>query len=333
MKPRVSIIIAVLNEEEYIAPCLDSLFCQDYEGEIEVIVVDGGSTDKTRQIVDDYRNKHNNLLVLENPGKIVSAGRNIGIKTAKYEFIAYIDGHSFADERWLNELVDAYSRMNVSGDKIGGVGSVYHSANPSLFTVACDSAFRSIVLAAGPDHFLNKTELCEVDHAHYWLYLKDAVIEAGMYDEKMSTAEDIELSLRLRKAGYKLFVQPKAVVYYYRPDNLGKLSKQQFRYGYWRPVEMLKSGEISLKVFIPAFLASVFFFLFIFALFSPIALISLLYLLGVYFVGVLFFAVSLSLRNRCSMLQLLIVIPAVHFSYGAGSLFSLFEMIFGKKHA
>ena len=92
--PFVSVIIPVYNEERYISDCLVSLIKQDYQkDDLEIICVDGISTDKTRQIIQDFSDQHHNIRLLENPDRIVSHALNAGIKASSGDVILRIDAH------------------------------------------------------------------------------------------------------------------------------------------------------------------------------------------------------------------------------------------------
>ena len=92
----VSVVMPVYNEEKYIKKCIESLFMQDYPQEkTEWIFVDGGSKDKTVEILNDYRQQHPGLIkVLDNPKKIVPCAMNIGIEASCGKYIVRLDAHA-----------------------------------------------------------------------------------------------------------------------------------------------------------------------------------------------------------------------------------------------
>src|SRR5215468_218598 len=92
---RVSFVVPVRNEEKYVRACLQSLVDQDYRsGSYEVIVVDGRSSDRTRELVDEVCRRYPNVRCLDNPAGIVPAGMNIGIRAARGDVIVRADGHN-----------------------------------------------------------------------------------------------------------------------------------------------------------------------------------------------------------------------------------------------
>ena len=91
----ISVICPIYNEEKYIAQCIDSILAQDYpKDDLEVIFVDGMSTDKTREIVAAYAEKYPFIRLLDNPARIVPPAMNIGIRNALGETIIRLDAHA-----------------------------------------------------------------------------------------------------------------------------------------------------------------------------------------------------------------------------------------------
>ena len=92
----VAIVIPTLNEERFLSRCLDSVIAQTYPfEEMDVMVVDGGSKDNTRKIVDDYHQRYDNIRLIDNPGKIQSIAFNIGVKNSSAPYIVRLDAHAF----------------------------------------------------------------------------------------------------------------------------------------------------------------------------------------------------------------------------------------------
>jgi len=93
--PSVSIIIPCRNEEKYIGKCLDSIIAQDYpKDKVEILILDGRSTDRTREIVKKYAQKYPFMRLLDNPRKVQTTALNIGIKEARGEIIIRMDAHN-----------------------------------------------------------------------------------------------------------------------------------------------------------------------------------------------------------------------------------------------
>ena len=116
----VSVIIPCRNEEKFIADCLDSIVLQDFpKNNLEILVIDGMSEDKTKQIVREYENKYSFVKLLENPNKITPSGLNVGIKAAKGNIIIRMDAHAIYTNTYISQSVHYLDRSGA--DNVGGV--------------------------------------------------------------------------------------------------------------------------------------------------------------------------------------------------------------------
>ena len=116
----VSVICPIYNEEKYIAKCIESILNQDYpKDDLEVIFVDGMSTDKTRDIVNEYTSKYPFIKLIDNPQKIVPPAMNIGIRESKGEIIIRLDAHAEFPSHYFSRLTKAL--MDLNADNVGGV--------------------------------------------------------------------------------------------------------------------------------------------------------------------------------------------------------------------
>lgn len=126
-KNKVSIIIPVYNAEDYLKRCLDSIICQTYKN-IEVIAINDGSTDESRNILDDYANKHKGIIFAYHQENIgVSSTRNKGIKLATGDYLMFMDNDDYIDidciEKFVYEIsrndydvvIGGYRRTNTKG--------------------------------------------------------------------------------------------------------------------------------------------------------------------------------------------------------------------------
>lgn len=107
----LSVICPIYNEEKYIAQCIESLLLQDYpQNDLEILFVDGMSTDKTRGIIASYTKKYPFIKMLDNPKKIVPYAMNTGIKASKGEIIIRLDGHVEYPTNYFSALVKKLKR-------------------------------------------------------------------------------------------------------------------------------------------------------------------------------------------------------------------------------
>lgn len=105
-KPLVSIIVPVYNVEKYLSECIDSILSQTYEN-IEIILIDDGSTDKSAQICDEYTIKDKRSMVVHKTNEGVSAARNDGLKAANGQLIMFVDSDDWIDSETCGTAVNA----------------------------------------------------------------------------------------------------------------------------------------------------------------------------------------------------------------------------------
>lgn len=126
MKPLISVIVPVYNVEKYIRKCVSSLLSQTYEN-IEILLIDDGSTDNSGRICDSYNNSKIKVTHKENGG--LSSARNLGLKLAKGEYIAFLDSDDYADEKMIETM---YSLITENDCDVAQVGLLKFNENEIL---------------------------------------------------------------------------------------------------------------------------------------------------------------------------------------------------------
>lgn len=225
--PKVSIIVPCYNEEKVIKNTIENLCLQNYP-EIEIIVVDDGSSDKTFQTAADYvksQNLHHIVKVLtqKNAGK--GAALNLGIKHSKGDFIMCVDADSKIDPLSIRSSIHHFEDLSV-----GAVAGFVEIANKnSLLT-----KFQQYEYMVG----LNFTRkalamfgIVPVIPGPIGIFRRDVLEKVGMFvTDKNLMAEDAELSLRIVSAGYKVKSEPNMIAYTEAPEDLRSLSRQRYRW-------------------------------------------------------------------------------------------------------
>lgn len=322
----ISIIVAVKNEEKYIEKCLNSLVNQDFPHDFyQIVVVDGMSTDQTLNIVKNYVREYPRLIKLyENSKEWQAAGRNLAIKLEeKTNLFAYIDGHCIADNEWLKSLYSSYKEMN--NYKVGGIGSVHRSPEDELpFGKAVEQVFCSLIGGLGSS-YKPANQRKEVNTAPFVLYKREALEKVGFYDEDMRYGEDFTLNFKLRKAGYNLFVDPKAIVYYYKRNSLFSFSKQMYNYGVTKAIIRRKyPSAISILHYIPS-ISIVFLIILIIISFFLEKVILLVFFMLLY-LSVVYFSTFMSAIAK-KQWGFIGIMPEIyiteHFAFGIGFLLGL----------
>lgn len=237
-KPYISIVLPVYNSEKTLSLCLNSLTNLDYPKEnFEIIVVDNNSTDRTKDIIRNYRVRY----LLETK-KGASAALNKGIKNSLGEIIAFTHSDCIVERKWLNNIVKGFSE-----DDVGGCQGDVLSYNPkSLIERYCD--YRRLYFQNG-NVAKDKSFLPWIMVANA-AFRRDVLNEVGLFDEFFSEEYDIDLSFRVCLKGYQLKYIPEAKVYHKYRDTLIGLWRQRFKIGCNSPKFLKKYGKLYKTVYI-----------------------------------------------------------------------------------
>jgi succinoglycan biosynthesis protein ExoA len=235
---RVSIVVACRNEVKHIAAFLDSIFAQDMTGITwEAIVADGMSNDGTRELLDKYSDRHPQLRVIANSGRIVSTGLNAAIRAARGEIIMRMDAHTSYAPDYCRLCLETLE--NTGADNVGGPAR----------TKAVGSQARAVAAAyhsrfsTGGARFHNVDYEGYVDTVPYGCWRKETLARLGMFDENLVRNQDDELNLRLLRSGGKIWQNPAIASWYSPRPTLPQLFRQYFQYGFWK-VAVLRKHHI-----------------------------------------------------------------------------------------
>jgi cellulose synthase/poly-beta-1,6-N-acetylglucosamine synthase-like glycosyltransferase len=222
--PSVTVVVPVRNGEQTIQPLLESLQKLDYNrNKVELIVVDGNSTDKTREIVKQYPVK----LIIENR-KGLNIARNVGIKNGNGEIVAFTDADCIVPSNWITKIVENFKDPIVSC--VGGSAKALDSDFVSQY------ADNSIVRLMP---FFTKREELEKVKPFFrhpagcnMAFRRKVVEEVGFFDENIKYGfDEVEFADRVCKAGYKMVLDPEVSVWHKHRSTLGEFLKQNFQYG------------------------------------------------------------------------------------------------------
>ena len=321
----VSIVIPCLNEEANIEACLNSLVTQDYAPEkYEVIVVDGGSRDRTQNRVRNIQEQYPNVRLLQGPQKTTSVGRNTGIKASRFDYVALIDADCEAPPGWLKTLVKNYQTAKKQDDQViavGGANIPPHGTHDFVkaIGIALDAYLGSFNSVQGRQ-FQEPVDVPSLATVNA-LYEKEKIREIGYFDESLGAeAEDADLNYRLRLGHYKLRFVPDSVVWHKMRSTPAKWLKNMFRYGKGR-ARLLKRYPEMWEV---SFMMPILFFISMLAIFlAPISFIFLLPML--YFPVILIYAGIQCLKKKSWHLlgHVTLVYFIQHFGYAVGEVYGL----------
>lgn len=324
---RVSIIIPCFNEEKTIFQLLEGLTEQDYPlDQVEVVIADGKSTDKTRGEIERFKSTHSlfPIILVENPEKTIPSALNRAIEAARGEFIVRMDAHSKPDKDYIKNSIAGLEKN--LGDNIGGVWRILPGSDTWIARSIAIAASHKLGVGNALYRYTTKAEY--VDTVPFGAFRKSLFEKIGKFDETLLTNEDYEFNTRIRKSGGKVYLDPSIKTDYFSRPTLRALAKQYWRYGYWK-LKMLRKYPTTLRsrqLLPPLFVSS----LLCMGLFS-IWFELFRWLLGCEILLYLLILCLTSIRTsfKENDFRLLIGIPlaitTMHFSWGTGFLFSLFS--------
>jgi succinoglycan biosynthesis protein ExoA len=236
--PIVSIIVPCYNEQGTIQLLLQSIYDQTFpRQEMEVVIADGLSTDNTRQEIDHFQQAHPDLIVrvVDNPQRIIPAGLNQAIAAAKGDIFVRLDAHSMPYPDYVQQCVKAL-QSNL-GDNVGGLWEI--EASGEKWQARSIAAAAAHPLGVGDARYRLGGRAQEVDTVPFGAFHRSLIEKVGNFDESLLTNEDYEFYTRIRRSGGTVWFDPAIRSKYYSRQNLSDLSRQYWRYGYWK-ARMLK---------------------------------------------------------------------------------------------
>jgi succinoglycan biosynthesis protein ExoA len=249
--PLVAIIMPIRNEANFIARSLGAVLAQDYPADhTEVLVVDGISEDRTRQIVSQMLADRPHARLLDNPAGIVPTAMNIGLAEAQGKVIVRVDGHTLVAPDYVSCCVVALAETDA--DCVGGpMNAVGETPFGKAVALATSHPF-----GVGGARFHYAAEPQEVDSVYLGAWPRQVFERVGHFDEEMVRNQDDEFSYRLRAAGGRIWLDPSIRSTYYARSTLRSLWRQYFQYGYWKVHVFQKvPGSAQLRHWVPPLFA------------------------------------------------------------------------------
>ncbi len=321
----VSVIVPCYNEEATIRQLLDAIYTQTYPRDrVEVVIADGLSTDGTRSVIDEFKMAHPDLAikVVENTLRIIPSGLNRAIEAANGTYIVRMDAHSIPCSDYIQNCI--HGLENHLGDNVGGIWKIQPGADTWIAKSIALAASHPI--GAGDARYRIGGLAQEVDTVPFGAFEKDLINRIGKFDETLLTNEDYEFNVRLRQSGGKIWMDPSISSIYYARSTLRELSKQYWRYGYWK-AQMLRSYPQTLRwrqILPPVFVAALF-SLGVLSLFWVLArwllaIIVILYTIIIFGIGI---QMSLKHKQLLSAIGVPLATATIHLSWGAAFLWGV----------
>ena len=323
----LSVIVPIYQEEKYISKCIDSMLSQDYpKDDLEIILVDGMSKDRTREIVATYTEKYPFIRMIDNPERIAPCAMNRGIKEAKGDVIMRLDAHVYYPKNYFSLLVEKLNELP-GAENVGALCNTL-PVNDSI-TAQSIAAVLSSSFGMGNSHFrVGADKEMEVDTVPFGCFHKSIFDKVGLYDEELVRNQDDELNARIIKAGGKIYLIPQLVCEYYARDTAKKVYKMFYQYGVFKPLVNKKLGSpATVRQFFPLFFV-------LGLLVGPVVCLFLPVLWWAYFAVIMLWfilATSFSLKDSKNLKRILTqnwIYFVVHFGYGWGYIVGIYKILF-----
>lgn len=227
-QPVVTVVVPMLDERGHIEACLDGFAAQTYPVHLlDVVVVDGGSTDGSRQTVEGMAEERPWVRLVDNPRRRASAAFNAGTAAARGDVVCLFSAHGVPEPDYVAASVAALDRTGAAG-----VGGRYEHVGLTPASSAIGLAMVSPFGMASPHRFASTTQ--DVDTISHPAYRRSALEQVGPFDESLERNSDYELNWRLRDEGLRLVFDP-SIESVYRPRaSLLALGRQFWWYGRWK---------------------------------------------------------------------------------------------------
>lgn len=230
----ISIVIPTFNGASRIGRCLDALAGQVAGREVEILVVDDGSTDNIAEVVG--RCPGARLIQQSNAGP--ASARNRGAFEARGSTLLFTDDDCVPGQNWLEAMLAPFADPEVAGAK-----GVYRTRQQGLVARFVQAEYEDRY------HLMSKHKTIDFIDTYSAAFRRDRFIEMGGYDTSfpVACAEDIELSYRMSARDWKMVFVPSAIVYHTHPDTFAWYLKKKYKFAFWRVLAVRKNPRKGLK--------------------------------------------------------------------------------------
>ena len=327
----LSVICPVYNEVKYIDVCIRSILLQDYsQRNLEVLFVDGLSSDGTRDIIKRYSVEYPFIKLLDNPHRIVPFAMNIGIESAVGDIIMRLDAHALYPSNYFSTLVSELNRLGA--DNVGAACRT-DVLNKTSKTLAIREVLSNKFGVGNSSFRLGVSKVMEVDTVPFGCWKRNVFEKYGYYDVRLIRNQDIELNKRIIRGGGHIYIVSDTYCTYLARETFGGISHNNYLNGKWNVLTVYYTGQfdsLSTRHFIPLlFVLSLLIPILLSILYFPIIFLTL-FSLFLYLSMLVGICISLSLNKGLNFFYLLTAFVALHLSYGWGSLIGVLELLVKK---
>jgi glycosyltransferase involved in cell wall biosynthesis len=304
----ITAVCPVYNEEEHIEKILD-FFVKAQPQNKELLIIDGGSNDKTKSIVEKWMSNHSNIKLLHNPKQYVPYALNMGIKNSTGNPIVRIDAHTLYDEDYFIKILETFE--TTKADIVGGPMRAIGEINFQKAVASCTST----IFGVGNSQFHDQEKEGYVDSVYLGSWQRTIFDDVGIFDTQMKRNQDDEFHYRAKSRGKLIYLNPQIKSWYYPRNTLSKLFSQYFQYGIYKPLVLKKVySEIKLRHLIPSLFVL---YLFLIPLLIIFAGYMALFPLVLYLILNGYFSVK-NAQNVSIIIFKFFIYPTLHIAYGLG---------------
>ncbi|MCG0287495.1 glycosyltransferase family 2 protein [Streptomyces sp. PSAA01] len=244
--PAVSVIMPVLNEERHLRNAVRHILEQEYDGEMEVVIALGPSTDRTDEIAAELVAEGPRVHTVPNPTGRTPAALNAAIKASRHPVVVRVDGHGMLSPNYIATAVRLLEETGAQN-----VGGIMHAEGENDWEKAVAAAMTSKI-GVGNAAFHTGGEAAPAETVYLGVFRREALEQQGGYNEEFIRAQDWELNFRIREAGGLIWFSPELKVSYRPRPSVRALAKQYKDYGRWRHVvARFHQGSINLRYLAP----------------------------------------------------------------------------------
>lgn len=320
----VTIIVPVLNEENYIEELLTSIEQQSYPfSKFEVFIIDGCSSDSTIKKINAFIPKSQlNISMFENPKQSQASAMNIGIRHSSAKYIIRLDAHANYQSNYIEAVVELLEETGADN-----IGFYIESSGKNQFAKRV-ARIQSSKFGVGNSNFRTEnTSTVEADTVPFGAFKRETLIEIDGFDERFLCNEDNDINNRILKKGGKILLSDRSGATYYARDNLSSLVKMSLRNGKWNIISLFyNSTAMRLRHFVPLLFTSSIIFCLILSFFYILFKYLLIAEILLYTTCSMYYSKSIS-KSIPDFFYTISLFFIFHFTYGLGSLIGIFNYI------
>lgn len=314
--PSVSVVMPILNEEDYLEAAVESILKQEYAGNWDLALVLGPSTDRTNEIAEQLKAKSPRIRLVANPAGKTTVGMNLAVSQTNADIIVRVDAHTKLPANYIRDGVAILQKHDASL-----LGGVMLAVGDTPIQKAIAWGYNSPIGLGGAVYH-GSTEEQEAESAYLGIFVRENLVAVGGYNENIIRGEDWDLAQRIKVSGGTVWFTPKLKVKYWPRSSYQALAKQFYSTGVWRGHLTKSNVKIaSLRYFVP-----------------PLAVLSIVggallapfigdranVPLALYVFAIIVSAISATGVDSKTRMQIPLALATMHMSWGVGFIRGLF---------